>query len=320
MPSMSLQQPAMIRWGTLLGLVAVVMAGCVTRAPSGPEAVRPAPELSPRVQVLVSDDTPAYTTVADALRGWLPGARIHNLEDNPLTAAARLQEAPDRDLVVAIGLTAAKAARRFGKRQVVFCQVHRPYEKDLVTPWMKGVSATPPAELQFRAWKELSPGLKRIGLITGPGMKVLHDEARAAARSVGVQLVSRQVADDRQFLVTLQDMEAPVQGLWLVPDSRVLSAEALQNLFSYTLRSGQQVAVFSGELLKDGGLVSMESDPADIAEQVIARLEESAADSGVPGEELRPLSRLRLKINTWLLEHFRLSAPKKFSEGIHVIY
>jgi ABC-type uncharacterized transport system substrate-binding protein len=301
---------------------ALWLAGCASNPTAEPRTRAPAqsplPPLSEHALVLVSDETPAYTQVAQALAQRLPGIPVHHLKGNSALADARLKEAPERNLVVAIGLDAAQAARRLDGRQVVFCQVFNYRDAGLVTPWMKGVSALPPANLQFGAWKSVSPGLKRVGLITGRGLGELRAEAREAARRVGIELLHEEVATDKQMLYAFRRLSPRIQGLWLVPDNRVLSREVMREVLAEAMRAGKQVVVFTPDLLKLGGLMSMESDAADVAQQVIARLREAQAAPDAAGTPIRELSRVKLRLNPSMLQHLGLSRPARFGEGVDV--
>jgi ABC-type uncharacterized transport system substrate-binding protein len=181
-------------------------------------------------------------------------------------------QSSDIPLVVSIGLPAARVARGLSGKRVVFCQVFNYEDTDLVTSWMIGVAATPPVNEQFRVWKQLSPRLKRVGVITGKSLRGLMEEAQAAARENGLELVHVEVRSDKETLYAYKQLVPKIQGLWLVPDNRVLSREVIRDVMAHSVREGKQVAVFSHQLLALGGLVSAESGYADIAEQVLERL------------------------------------------------
>ena len=266
--------------------------------------------------ILQSDESPAYHRVAQ---------EISNRAGKPvvvyrLDGTAARQEDVLRHLqrsthatVVAIGLPAARTARRLTGKHVVFCQVSSHEEVGLLSPHMKGVSAVPPVREQFRAWRALNPKLRTVGVITGPQQRALLVEARQAARENGLVLIAVEVKSDRETLYAFQRLSPRVQGLWLVPDNRVLSHSVLHDLMAYAVKEGKQVLAFSHELLALGALLSVESSPADIAEQVLVRTRESSAKK----TGILPLTHVETRVNLTMLRRFGLVMPSGFKGKIH---
>jgi ABC-type uncharacterized transport system substrate-binding protein len=251
--------------------------------------------------VLLSDNKPSITEVAQAIQASYRGKiESYNLGGDPNRAgevAAAIQSSVNQQ-VIAIGLLAAQTARRgFSSKQVVFCQVLNYEESDLVTPWMKGVSAIPSLQRQFRVWKMLDPSLRRIGVITGKDMGNVMAQARRAAQSNQLVLTHIEVGSDREFRVAGGRLAGQVQGLWLAPDSTVLSATAIRDVMSYSALRDIQVLVFSRSLLREGGLLSATADPAEIASLALGRLQQSQGMQGIVGDAVVPLSSAAVTVN-----------------------
>ena len=100
-----------------------------------------------------------------------------------------------------------------------------------------------------------------------------------------------------------------MQGLWLVPDNRVLSRDVIRDIMAHSVKEGKQVAVFGRELLGLGGLISAETSYADIAEQVLLRVWQAQEASGVPGAPVIPLTRTVIRINTVMAKRLTLNIP-----------
>lgn len=226
----------------------------------------------------------------------------------------------NRRQVVAVGLLAAQVAReRLASKQVVFCQVLNFEEFDLVTPWMKGVSGIPSLPRQFAAWKLLDPGLRKVGVITGRHAQYMLQEAEAAGRRNGIEIMHVEAASDRAVLFAAQDLsDKKVQGIWLAPDSSILSQRAILDLMSYSVKNNLQVLAFSPALLKEGALLGATSDSAEIAALVLERLKKASEGSGIPGESIMPLSTARIAINSSAAARFGLAIPAKLREQADV--
>lgn len=260
----------------------------------------PAPKKLPRVTILLSDDVPAYTGIADELEAKLPERPvIINLQGKRSEVADHLGglDQSGASPVVAIGPLAAQAASEHTSGRVVFCQVFNYRDLGLTGARMQGVGMLPPPELQFRAWKNLDPGLRRVGVITGQGHDALIAQARGAAQEFGIELEHRVVQSDKEMLYAFKRLTPNIQGLWLLPDDRVLSRRVLREIMAYSTKHARAVVVFHPELLRLGGLMSVSSMDSDIAAQIIAALRSSPKRAGSPDTGPLPLRKIRVEIN-----------------------
>lgn len=271
----------------------------------------PAPKKLPRVTILLSNDVPAYESIADELVARLPESpAIINLQGDPATSAWVIEkvESSENKRVVAIGPLAAQTAKQLTTRQV-FCQVFNYQELGLTASYMRGVSVLPPAELQFSAWKNLDPGLQRVGVITGPGHEVLIADARKATQRRGIDLIHRVVQSDKEMLYAFKRLTPNIQGLWLLPDDRVLSRRVLRDIMAYSAKHHRQVVVFHPELLRLGGLMSISSVESDVAEQVIAALRSLSCRTKSSATSLLPLKKIRVEINSQVAQKLVRQSP-----------
>jgi len=261
--------------------------------------------------VLVSGEELAFQSVARELQRQAgPGVQLFHLGDPRGDAAlVRKLSGPQISQVIAVGLPAAQLAHQLADKRVVFCQVFNYEDAGLLSQTMKGVSAVPPLGAPFRLWKGIDPRLARIGVITGPRLTPLVSEARAAAREAGFEIEHVEVRSDKETLYAFQQMLPRIQGLWLVPDNRVLSAAVIRDVLRLAVREGRQVLGFRHELLALGALLSAESDPADVAAQALARVRAHPAGSAVPGADVTVLTRADVRVNRMVLQSLGLVMP-----------
>ena len=307
------------RWAVwILSILFPLLSGCATSqpnpAPVKPALVKPAPvKPAPGIAVLLSDHSPAIVSVQREIAKRYPQRMETYVLGDDRSFQRDVQkkiQSSDQPVVVAIGLPAARLARGLADKKVIFCQVFTYEDEDLVTSWMKGVSAIAPVREQFRTWKILSPKLKTVGVITGKGMHGLMADARAAAKKNHIKLIHVEVRSDKEYLYQYKRLAKQIQGLWMVPDNRVLSLNVIRDIMAHSVKEGKDVAVFNDELLSLGGLISAETSSEDIAEQVLTRVRESQQSTGVTGPPLVSLTKAVIKINTMMAQRLNLRVAK----------
>ncbi len=282
-----------------------------------PPPVEPQPERS-RIAILLSDDVPTYEAIADLVtqRGRQNDYKILNLDRNPEISASTLAEIKqfDPDKIVAIGLLAAKAGQEFADTPMVFCQVFNYQDHNLISPKSKGVKFLPPFSLQMEIWKELSPDLQTVGLITGPGQDELVAEIRKATGQYQVELLARTVHSDKEALYAFKQLTSQIQGFWLLPDNRILSPTVLREIVSYGRKHGNQTVVFSPQLLFLGADISFTSSDTDVADAVLKVLGGAADKNSLFGPPMTPLTTLRAEINPDVSDDLRSRASAKLAQ------
>ena len=272
-----------------------------------PEPTPPAPPA--HTALLLSDDIPAFSAIAEEIAARVGDAplSIHNLDSNPANVSRIRAEAAEADRLIAVGLFAATVAREIEGKPLVFCQVFNYQDHDLISASSKGVKLLPPFDLQLDEWLDLDPDLKRIGIIVGPGQEQLVEEIQAAARARQVELAVSTVQSDKEALYNFKRMTQDIQGLWLLPDNRVLSPEVVREIMSYSARHRTQVVVFGPNLLDLGALMSVTSDPGDIAARVLARIGDVDANNRISGPDMQSLTTLDVDINLEVARYLGLT-------------
>jgi ABC-type uncharacterized transport system substrate-binding protein len=294
-------------------LAASVVGGCAVAPPAAVTAKTPPPAPAPAapaptpapppalerhdVTVVFEHDIESSAAIAAAIADALPPKqyRVSTVDSAKLHTTA---PSTPPALVIAVGRAAVDAARaRLPGRPLVFCQVFG-YEdllKDGAPIW--GVDSLPPLALQLKSWRSIDPTLRSVALILGEHRDALSAEAIQAASALGTEVRVETSHSDRETLYLFKRLATQVDGLWLLPDNRVLSPGVLRELLSYALGHSVGVLTLNESLLRWGALVSAVSVPADVAEAV--RLVAERVATGRT-DELPPMTSLRaadLRVN-----------------------
>ncbi len=250
-----------------------------------------------RVAVLLSARTAAYENVANALAAQLENVDIYDLTDRSLTPNETLESirSSGTEVVVAIGIRATALAHSIEGVPVVFSQVFNIGEIDLGADTVRGVSVLPPLDLQMAAWRELNPNLSSVGAIIGTGHERLIDEATRSAEANGVRFQYRLAQSDRETLYLFTRLVPDIDGFWLFPDNRILSASVLRQMLTYANRHRVQVAVFNDSLLALGATISTTSVDEDIAETIVAVANKLLNEGGIGVPTVTPLNKIQIR-------------------------
>jgi ABC-type uncharacterized transport system substrate-binding protein len=281
--------------------------------------VRPDVPIAPQrreVAVLFKNGA-GYTEVVTQLRKLLPIETFQlTLIDVEAENSQRLLDSLRRRpglVAVAVGLPAARIARDQLNAPILFAQVFNYQELLVKGKAIRGVMAMPPLDLQVQDWKKFDPKLRRVGLIVSERHIDLIAQAERAADSAAVT-VKYEVSDsDRQTLYLFKRLAPQIDGLWLLPDDRILSPAVLRELLSYAASHGVRVCVFSDALLQWGALMSASPTPEDIARTMRRVLEDMMADRTNALPPLTPLSEIVVRINAQVAGRFGLSFPPSAS-------
>ncbi|MDH3643487.1 MAG: hypothetical protein OES38_15395 [Gammaproteobacteria bacterium] len=261
-----------------------------------PEKAPDAAPTPPRVAIVLSDGKPAYADVATEVGKLLDDHSIYNLADPGLSAEVAMDiiAETDVDVVVAIGLRAAIAAKAGSEFPVVFSQVFNYSDHQLISKQFKGVASIPPLDQQIEAWKRLNPNLKNIAAIVGDGHDYLIEQAVKATEQHDVRLHHRTARSDRETFYLFNQLLPHIDGFWLFPDNRVLSPAVLRQMLESAARQDVQVSVFSDSLLGLGAALSATSEASDIATRIVSVVEQFVEGSDSPIPDITPLTRVTI--------------------------
>ena len=232
-----------------------------------PEPAPPAPPPLPPVSIVLTNSQPAYADVARELTRHFDNYTIYDLseKDRPPVTVLRLINDSEPGVVIAIGLRAAQSSIAMSDHPVVFSQVFNYTRHNLLKENSRGIAALPPIDAQLAAWKEVDPTVSRIGLILGEGHDELITEAEMAAQRHGIELVVQISHSDQETLYFFRRMIRDIDGFWLLPDNRVLSARVLQQMLADAKQRRVPVSVPNDSMLSLGAMISMTTKASDIA-------------------------------------------------------
>jgi ABC-type uncharacterized transport system substrate-binding protein len=266
------------------------------------------PNIEPFVAVVLSDRTPAYVDVAQALEKHLENHEIYDLSDRSLLARDAFGAIAESgaSAVVAIGLPAARAARRFSTVPVVIGQVFNIHDSELLSDDVKAVAVLPPIGLQMDAWHALDSSVRNVGAILGAGHEDLIAETDAALKQRGVKFHYAIAESDRETLYLFNRLVRDIDGFILFPDNRILSRNVLNEMMNYASRHRVQIAVYNEPLLEAGAMFRAGTVASDIAVQIAKVLDQAIKGNIGSVPPVTGLSEIEIQVNPAVLHRLGL--------------
>lgn len=233
----------------------------------------PVSELSPvppSVAVVLTSRNAVYEALADALSSLFESISVYDLSDKsqPPASAFRVINDGQNTAVVAVGLGAAQSAVAMSTQPVIFSYVFNHQDHELLQAHSRGVEAFAPLDMQLSAWKQAEPSLQSVGILIGPGHEALVAEARRVAAQHGVRVTVVEAASDQEALYLFKRAARDIDGLWLLPDNRILSARALRQMMQLANRQDVSVLAPSPNMLSIGASISASPATVDVAERI----------------------------------------------------
>ena len=304
-------------------LVGILLSGCATLSPDAvPQPVEP-PEVVvvdttpletinvtplsrqpwefelPSVAIVISNSQPAYADVAVELAERLENYEVYDLGDDsqpPVSVLRRINDS-NTDIVVAIGLRAARSSVAMSDKPVIFSQVFNHQDHDLLSENSRGIAAIPPLDAQIAAWKKIDPTLVRVGVIIGEGHEDLIEQARLAAERHEIELRVQITHSDQETLYFFRRMIRDIDGFWLFPDNRILSGRVLEEMLDDANRQQVPVTVPSESMLKLGASLSITTVAEDIARTIVKVIREIKSGRLAELPPITQLSEIRVETN-----------------------
>jgi putative ABC transport system substrate-binding protein len=307
--------PTLIGW-SILGVVLTFLS-----------FASPSPFAASEIAILKSSDIAAYNQAISGLQAELGDTAtmtVYDLEGDVTRGKklARKIRGSGAVLVIAVGLKAALAAKAdMVDTPVIYCMVLDPEKYDLRAPNLTGISLRVPIERQFNTIQALVPTLKHLGVLYDPEKTApLIEEARRVAARLGLELVEHKVHSEKELPAAIRALLPKVEGLWLVPDSTVLTEESIRFVLGAALDRNVPVLGFSAEFVRNGALAGLSIKPEDIGRQAALVSQKILNHSNRTGPMMVAPDRIRLSVNLKTAKYLGLTLPPDVVKRADEVY
>ena len=230
---------------------------------------------NPRIAVFTSDSLASTNRTLSGAQKIIsqnyPGAVFDKYllkrEPNSDTAVINSCKRDSVNIILTIGTSATQFAKdNFSKIPIVFSGVLYPALSGFIeSPThpggnITGASLDIPLDVQFSYFKQIVPGLKRIGVLYTESTAPLIPSAKIIAQQLGLTLVPRMVKEPREVPAALDSLAEVTQGLWSVADPVLFDAQSTRYILKTTLRKMIPFMGFSRNVVESGALFALDFD------------------------------------------------------------
>lgn len=260
---------------------------------------------SAEVAVIKSQDLLPYDQAVAGFRS-VSRANIaeYNMKGDETTGPGIIEQIRQHkpDAVLAVGVKAAVLAKKqISDIPLVYCVVIDPEKYGLEEGNITGILLEVPINSQFKIFKAAVPTLKRIGVLYDPAKTAgLIHNAQKEANRLGLELVAVEVRSLKEVPATIRSLLPQVQGLWMVPDSTVITADSFRLILLATYEKNIPFMAFSESFVKTGALLSLSPDYFQIGKQA-SKLVDRVIERGIQnrGKAISPeTARLTINVKT----------------------
>lgn len=279
------------------------------------------------ITVLISSESPPFRQAADGVLeeiGRLGMTTVTYELGGDLERGRKLAQrlrATDTDLVIGIGIKAARAAGlEVVDLPVVYTLVMSPQTAGLVALNISGVALDVPAEAQLSALRDLLPSTKRLGIVYDPAKSAQAvQEATRAAAQLDFAVVTYPIASQSELPPALRALLPAVDVLWLLPDTTVLGNEAPAFILQESFHHRRPVLAFSADLVKQGALLGFAVDYREAGRQA-ARLSHHLLTHQASTPIRQSPEHIRLALNMKTAHSLGVTIPPAFAARVEERY
>jgi ABC-type uncharacterized transport system substrate-binding protein len=186
-------------------------------------------------------------------------------------------------------------------------------------PPIPDVTTDVPYALQFQTLMGIAPRIRNVGVIYESSKRPAIQEAAAAARTAGLQLIPAEIHSVSEIPQALQQLLGRVDALWAIPDPVVFSQETSGYIILETLRQRKPFMSFSENFVKAGSLLALYCDFEDLGRQAGGLARELLDGTTPAGGVVAPRKAL-LAINLRVAEVIGLEVSSETRRRATVLY
>ena len=225
-----------------------------------------------KVAAIVSRNAEFYTKPFEGFREScshqvIPFILTSNESENSrILQRARNERA---DLILLIGSFAASSFNpRPSGIPIIYCMILQPETFGLTGSNVTGVSLDIPVSKKLDYLKELSPRMRRIGLLYNPdNMREIAEEIAKDANARNMKLIPAEFRSFAEISSAVKGFTGKVDAIYLPKDSTLLEKKTFEYITLFSIQNRIVLFVPTTKFVKMGGFMAVDIDLAGIGRQ-----------------------------------------------------
>jgi len=279
---------------------------------------------SPKVVIVLSQESSPYTDMVQGFRASLAGAgvqaeiEIYNLKGNSENAQNMLRpfKSEPPTMFLTVGSLATQAVLGEHDEVPVIASLTTHLEKFKKKGNLTGVGLEFSLESQFDVMRRILPELATVGVLySAKENQETIDTAVNLAKKLGVKLVPKPVETPRDIPDALESLANNVDLLWGIADQVVVSPQTAEPILLFSFRNKIPFAGLSAPWVKAGALYALERDYGDIGNQcaeMATKILSKTAPRTIP---VVPPRKVLFSINLKTARSMKIDLPKQIIDG-----
>ncbi|MGA1863587.1 MAG: ABC transporter substrate-binding protein [bacterium] len=172
------------------------------------------------------------------------------------------------DIALAIGKNALSWIKDVKDIPIIYLMVLNPQPELSGHDNIKGINMYISPGEQLSIFKEVTPDVKNIGILTDPA-KTGHivKMAQDSALKKDINLIVHEINSTREVPAIMDSLKGKIDAFWMMPDTTVISSKTINFLLLFSVENKIPVFACSEKFVKMGALLSLNIDPSDIGRQ-----------------------------------------------------
>ncbi len=228
-------------------------------------------------------------------------------------ALEKLQSTVNPNLLFTVGTPALQvASQKKSSLPAVYSMVFNP--DSIIGTEMKnitGVSMNVSVKETIQLLKELSPNIRRVGVVFNPaksGNLVIKD--MPVARKQGIQLVTRQIGAANKAIQAVNSLRGKIDAFWIVPDETILADEIFQYMLLFSYQNKIPVLGLSEKQTEMGALLSLSSrSNKDMGRQAGEMANKILREGKLPRTPYTTPRQVKLSVNLKVARKLNVEVP-----------
>ena len=217
--------------------------------------------------VLQSRRDPAFEEVLTGFRQENSlSQRVIVLSDYAEVDVTRIMREDRPKLVLALGDAAMTAARTIQQTPVIAVMSLAIHNQKKIAPNVSGIGMLAPPEKYMSLFASLK--VRRVGVLYSASKTGWYlQSARQAAKTAGIELVTRELTSPRDVPAQLASLGGTVDALWMLPDTTVVTKETAEAWFRFGQEQNIPLVSFAATYLRLGAAAVLDVDRVELGRQ-----------------------------------------------------